>query len=224
MNNISNHRVLVVDDQPFDGDLIARFLVGKGYQVVVMQDARQVMTAIKDGNFDVVLLDIMMPEISGIELLKKIRESYSAFELPVLMLSASDEGEIIDEAFQSGASDYLTKPPSFKVALARIQTQIRLRRLYKESISRSALDAIAAMIATYNHEINNPLTIALGQLRLFRKRGEQDALDKMQVALDRIVEVVQIIANIEGSPEFREISKCMVDYDRVSSSKIIKIK
>jgi diguanylate cyclase (GGDEF)-like protein/PAS domain S-box-containing protein len=89
-----------------------------------------------------VLLDIMLPVVDGITVLKKIREEFSASELPVIMVSAKDDSEGIVEALQLGANDYVTKPVDFPVALARIDTQLSHRRMkmaLQESEERYAL-------------------------------------------------------------------------------------
>lgn len=89
-----------------------------------------------------VLLDIMLPVVDGITVLKTIREEFSASELPVIMVSAKDDSEGIVEALQLGANDYITKPVDFPVALARIDTQLSHRRMkmaLQESEERYAL-------------------------------------------------------------------------------------
>ena len=82
--------------------------------------------------FDLVLLDIMMPRISGLEVLRILRARYPAADLPVIMATAKDQSSDVVEALQLGANDYVTKPFDFPVVLARIQTQLSLRRAMDE--------------------------------------------------------------------------------------------
>src|SRR5712691_13561804 len=82
--------------------------------------------------FDLVLLDIMMPGISGLDVLKSLRQRYSVTDLPVIMATAKDQSEDIVAALQLGANDYVTKPLDFPVVLARIQTQLSLKRTMQE--------------------------------------------------------------------------------------------
>jgi len=93
---------------------------------------------------DLVLLDIEMPEVSGLDALKTLREVYSAIELPIIMVTAKNQSEDIVKALDLGANDYLTKPIDFPVALARIGTQLshkRAQEALKESEERYALAA-----------------------------------------------------------------------------------
>ena len=77
---------------------------------------------------DAVLLDVMMPGMSGLETLRRLRESRSVSDLPVIMVTAKDRSEDVVEALDLGANDYVTKPIDFPIALARIRTQVTARR------------------------------------------------------------------------------------------------
>jgi diguanylate cyclase (GGDEF)-like protein/PAS domain S-box-containing protein len=102
---------------------------------------------IKEVGADIVLLDIEMPNISGIEALKTLREAFSPIELPVIMVTAKNQSEDIVKALDLGANDYLTKPVDFPVALARIATQLshkRAQESLRESEERYALAAQGA--------------------------------------------------------------------------------
>lgn len=139
-----NSRLLIVDDNELNRDMLARRLERKGYEVVLADGARELMTRLKDGTVDIVLLDIEMPEISGLEALKTLRETYSQIELPVIMVTAKNQSEDIVRALDLGANDYVTKPIDFAVTLARIGTQLshkRAQEALRESEERYALAA-----------------------------------------------------------------------------------
>jgi diguanylate cyclase (GGDEF)-like protein/PAS domain S-box-containing protein len=141
------NRVLIVDDNEMNRDMLARRLERKGYQVSVAASAHELMQRIKLDCIDLVLLDIEMPEISGLEALQRIRALYSSAELPVIMVTARTQSEDVVKALDLGASDYLTKPVDFAVALARIGTQLshkRAQEKLKESEERYALAARGA--------------------------------------------------------------------------------
>ena len=103
-------RLLIVDDNELNRDMLARRLERKGYEVVLAAGAHQLMERISEGNIDIVLLDIEMPEISGLDALKTVRETYSQVELPVIMVTAKNQSEDIVRALDLGANDYVTKP------------------------------------------------------------------------------------------------------------------
>lgn len=139
--------LLVVDDEEINRDLLSRRLERKGYLVTTAVDGQEALEKIEAQHFDMVLLDIMLPNIDGIAVLEKIREDYAASELPVIMVSAKDDSEGIVEALQLGANDYVTKPVDFPVALARIQTHLNHRQVklaLKESEERYALAVAGA--------------------------------------------------------------------------------
>jgi DNA-binding response OmpR family regulator len=127
MNTLSG-RLLIVDDNEMNRDMLARRLERKGYVVGVTDSAHQLLERIKQDGTDLVLLDIEMPEVSGLEALKVLREAYSPIELPIIMVTAKNQSEDIVKALDLGANDYLTKPVDFPVALARIATQLSQKR------------------------------------------------------------------------------------------------
>lgn len=134
--------ILVVDDEEINCDLLRRRLERRGFSVDTVGDGPGALEKVASHHYDMVLLDIMLPVIDGITVLKKIREDFSSSELPVIMVSAKDDSAGIVEALQLGANDYVTKPVDFPVALARIDTQLSHRRMklaLKESEERYAL-------------------------------------------------------------------------------------
>jgi DNA-binding response OmpR family regulator len=127
MNTLSG-RLLVVDDNEMNRDMLARRLERKGYVVGVAEGAQQLLQRTKQDGTDLVLLDVEMPDVSGLEALKTLREAYSPIELPIIMVTAKNQSEDIVKALGLGANDYLTKPVDFPVALARIATQLSQKR------------------------------------------------------------------------------------------------
>jgi diguanylate cyclase (GGDEF)-like protein/PAS domain S-box-containing protein len=140
-------RLLIVDDNELNRDMLARRLERKGYSVEVAESAQLLPERIQQAGADIVLLDIEMPDISGLEALKTLRKAYSPTELPVIMVTAKTQSEDIVKALDLGANDYLTKPVDFPVALARIATQLshkRAQEALRESEERYALAAQGA--------------------------------------------------------------------------------
>jgi len=140
-------RLLIVDDNELNRDMLARRLARKGYDIVLAASAQQLSQRVKEEAIDLVLLDIEMPEISGLEALKTLRETYSPIELPIIMVTAKDQSDDVVRALDLGANDYVTKPIDFAVALARIGTQLSHKRAQeglRESEERYALAARGA--------------------------------------------------------------------------------
>ncbi len=140
-------RLLIVDDNELNRDMLARRLARKGYQILLAENARQLPQRVKQDAVDLVLLDIEMPEVSGLEALKTLRETYSPIELPIIMVTAKNQSDDVVKALDLGANDYVTKPIDFAVALARIGTQLSHKRAQeglRESEERYALAARGA--------------------------------------------------------------------------------
>ncbi len=120
--------ILVVDDNEMNRDMLSRRLAKRGYEVDVAEDGARSLEMIEDGGYDLVLLDIMMPGIDGYQVLERVRKRWSPSDLPIVMATAKNESEDVVLALKMGANDYVTKPFDFPVVLARVRTQITLKR------------------------------------------------------------------------------------------------
>ena len=128
-------RLLVVDDVADNRAILIRRLVRRGFDVVEAIGGQDALDKIGAEAFDLVLLDIMMPDINGNEVLRRIRERFSEIELPVIMVTAKGLSDDVVESINLGANDYVTKPVDFAVALARIQSNLQ-RKLMADRLNR----------------------------------------------------------------------------------------
>jgi len=119
--NHSRGKLLVVDDDAINRDLLSRYFGARGFQIAEADCGLTALNIIKQQQIDAVLLDIIMPEIDGIEVLKRIRASHTQAELPVFMVSGKSARQDIRLALDLGANDYLTKPIDLAVALTKLQ-------------------------------------------------------------------------------------------------------
>src|SRR5687767_3325942 len=103
-------RLLVVDDNEMNRDTMSRQLERAGYEVATAEEGIKALEMIDQQKFDLVLLDVMMPGLTGVELLKIVRADHPANELPIIMATARDKSENMVEALSLGANDYVTKP------------------------------------------------------------------------------------------------------------------
>jgi len=134
-------RLLVVDDNELNRDMLSRRLKAKGFDIVIAEDGQQALDIIQQGGIDLVLLDVMMPGVSGLEVLKRARGelNLSAADLPIIMATAKDASEDVVEALRLGANDYVVKPLDFPVVLARVSSQLAVKRA-KDEINRLVED------------------------------------------------------------------------------------
>ncbi len=130
--------LLVVDDDRPSRELLARRLHRVGYKVSTATDGREALDLIDRTAFDLLLVDSVMPGMDGLELLRLVRQNKTRTELPVIMVTGMDASVDMANALRLGANDYLTKPIDFEVALARLTTQLELRRAQAELNRRIA--------------------------------------------------------------------------------------
>ena len=134
--------LLIVDDNEANRDALSRRLAREGYLVATAEDGPRALALIGAGAYDLVLLDVEMPGMNGLEVLTRVRSARSQTALPVIMVTARSRGADVVEALRLGANDYVTKPVDFPVALARIETHLSHKRAVedlRESEERYAL-------------------------------------------------------------------------------------
>lgn len=124
----SQAKILVVDDNEMNRDVLSRRLMRKGFHVDLAVDGFKALEWLDNNPCDLVLLDIMMPGMSGVEVLEKVRETRDGTELPIIMATAKDTREDIVGSLRRGANDYVTKPLDFPVVLARVNAQLGLKK------------------------------------------------------------------------------------------------
>ena len=120
------YKILVVDD---DKDIVERLeskLKREGYEVVVAYDGKQALDRIAADNPDIILLDLMLPELNGFEVLKEVRQKYSERLRPVIIVSARDELDSLKKGYGMDADHYITKPCNLEDILRGIRTMISL--------------------------------------------------------------------------------------------------
>lgn len=197
--------ILLVDDSTFDRTLLKAAL-SKKMKINILQakNGDECLQYLYSEKIDLILLDIMMPDLKGDEILKKIREKFNAIELPVIMVTSLSEQSDIISFLQNGANDYITKPVTFDVAVTRIQTHLHLSELSRNMGKLKEIASINAMVSTYNHEINNPLMIAISCAD-YKDLTDPDIKKRLSESLWRIADIVKKIQVVtEKEIEFEE--------------------
>lgn len=131
--NEPTSRILVVDDTEANRETLARRLKRRGYAVDTAASGAEALEKLNgNGRCELVLLDIMMPGMSGMEVLERLRKDHSPSDLPVIMCTAKDQSDDMVKAFELGANDYVTKPIDFAVVMARVQTHMELCKSHRQ--------------------------------------------------------------------------------------------
>jgi diguanylate cyclase (GGDEF)-like protein len=145
-------RLLIVDDIADNRAILARRFERRGFEITEADGGGRALELIAQQAFDLVLLDVMMPDIDGMEVLRRLREQHSPVALPIIMVTAKSQSDDVVKALELGANDYVTKPVDFAVALARANTQIGRKRA--EEGVRLANEALRKM----NEELEQRVT------------------------------------------------------------------
>jgi sigma-B regulation protein RsbU (phosphoserine phosphatase) len=166
--------ILVVDDNEANRDALSRRLQRKGYTTLMAEDGPKSLAILKSQPVDLVLLDVMMPGMNGLEVLEEIRRTRAATDLPVVMATARDESQDIVKALSLGANDYVTKPLDFAVVLARVNTQLSAKSYVRKIVE------LEQRLSERNAELES--ANAKLQQNADRLREELDAAARIQQA------------------------------------------
>lgn len=170
--------ILVADDEPINRSLIQRRLEREGYRVFTAENGRRAVELARETLPDLIILDVMMPEMDGLEACRLIKEGETTHDLPVIFLSARDETEMKVNGLTLGANDYISKPFKAEELLARVSVSIRMKR--ERDLLRASADAARAS-AEVAHE--QAMTDAL--TGLLNRYGLQRALQREQAEARR---------------------------------------
>jgi len=164
-------RLLVVDDDPSNRDILVRRLEKSGFAVDSARDGIEGLRRIEAGGYDLVILDVMMPGMSGLEVLERVRRTRSMAELPIILATALDSSSDAVEGLALGANDYVTKPLDFPVVIARIETHLAAHQSARE------VAALADQLEFRNAFIRQALGRQVSDEHLVEMAERPDALE-----------------------------------------------
>jgi len=125
-------RLLIADDNQQNRELLEAYLVGEGYEIAMSSDGQETLEQVEAFGPDLVLLDIMMPRLSGYEVCQQLKEADATRGIPILMVTALNEMGDIERAVEAGCDDFLTKPVNRLELTTRVKSLLRVRQLTDE--------------------------------------------------------------------------------------------
>lgn len=159
-------KILIVDDIPQNIQVVANILKHEGYGISHTRSGATALARVQDDPFDLILLDIMMPDMDGFEVLRHLQQDEKTKGIPVIFLSALNDQENTIKGFELGAVDYVTKPFNPPELLARVKTHLNLKKAYEINLELQKKNTVLAMAVTANHEINQPLMTISANLEM----------------------------------------------------------
>lgn len=197
--------ILVVDDDKKLTLLVRGFLEKEKYQVAEAYSGRMALDAIKEAKPDLIILDIMMPEMDGIEACKRIKADKDTKMIPVIMLTSMSNVKDKVQGLNAGANDYITKPFNPEELIARVKAQLRIKFLENELLRKEEVEAVVKMGIATAHEINNPLTAIIGNIELVLMKKENISEEN----------VTNLNSILESALRIKEIVSKMINITRV---------
>ena len=219
------HRVLVVDDEEVNRQMLSRQLERRGHHVACAVDGVQALELLRAGDFDLVLLDVMMPGTSGDDVLREIKADPAVAHLPVIMVSALDEIDTVVRCIELGAEDYLTKPFDPVLLQARVGAGLEKKRLRDaeiaylsdvERLTAAAAEVESGELGEHTLDAVTERTDALGRLaRVFaqmarevrsREQALQSQVRQLRIEIDERRTARQV-AEITETEYFRDLQR-----------------
>lgn len=192
-------RILVVDDNSVSAEILCTCLTGLGAETIVCENGQECLARIAQGKVSMVFTEVVSAGISGLDVLMAIRQAHDLLELPVIMMTSHRDDNLMAKAFGLGANDFLCKPVKSQVVISKIYNHIQALELYKRSLKNKGREIVHSMVATYNHEINNALSVAYAELYLARMDDDNPALGRISDALKLVCSVTEKIKALGAS-------------------------
>ena len=208
MNDVnSKPKILVIDDTETDRVFSKMMLETKNLEVVTLASAVNCLEFIAKEKPNLILLDIMMPDMDGKQALKLIRRNYSKMEIPIVMVTSKTTDTDVVDTLKSGANDYIMKPFHFDLALNRVETQLILASQSRILMHAKEIDSLKSALSLYRNDINTPISKCLnkiGELKnKYTSENELMNLEKMLIEISNSLIKSELILE-EHAAKFKE--------------------
>jgi len=216
-------RILVVDDNPVNIRLIKTILEKEGYDTVSATDGPAAIETARAESPDLVLMDIFMGEMSGLDACRLIKEEKETGDIPVIFVTANTDDAVLQKAFESGGSDYVRKPINRVELISRIRSVLTQRMLVEKIVEHEKLQVVLEMAGAVCHEMNQPLqAVTWATELLLGEIPEEDHLFTAVRDITRNIEKIGTITRkLQGITRYKTMKYVgdmkIIDIERASS-------
>lgn len=216
--NISDSKILIVDDVQINLDLMKDILSEKGYLIATAINGRSAIAKAKAHKFDLILLDIVLPDIDGFEVCSHLKSNQQTNDIPIIFLTAKKEKDSITKCFQVGAVDYIPKPFSREELLARVDLHLTLRKAQNELIrskdmALASAKAKANFLANISHEIRTPMNGIIGMVDILKRTSltvqQQEYLEIIAISGENLLMIINDVL------DFSKIEAGQVTFEHI---------
>lgn len=242
---VENATILIADDEIVNLQVLVNQLTLDGYHVITAKSGKEVLQKVQENEIDIIILDIMMPKMSGYEVCQRLREHHSLMELPILMLTAKNQLQDKLISFEVGANDYLTKPCEKKELLSRVKTLVQLshlnkqltefNRLLEKKVDERTIELQIAnenlidmaksrqyLLANITHELGTPVTLIHGYVQAIREGLiSPDEQNYVNLVFDRVTLLTRLIQDLADLSQL-EAGQLSFDKQKVDLQEWIK--
>ncbi len=223
-------KIMVIDDLPENVFMLQDRLEHEGYEVITAYDGKTGIEKVTNELPDLILLDVMMPEITGIDVCKHLVKDPVTTNIPIILVTAKTGAEDIREGLEAGAFDYIKKPFNRIELLARVHSALKLSETHKLLLEAEKSTTFAATVVTANHKIKQPLTLmslAIAAIRRELKRDEvstEGILKRVNYIESAIKEINDVLNQLNAikKPVFSDYVKNikMIEVDKEENSQL----
>ena len=191
-------KILVIDDLPENVFLLQDRLESEGYEVITAYEGKSGINKAISEQPDLILLDIMMPDITGLEVCQKLVNNDETSHIPIILVTAKTDAGDIKEGLEAGAFDYIKKPFNRVELLARVKSALKLSDARRQLIEAEKSKLFAATVVTANHKIKQPLTLMSLSAAAIKREISKEIIstEAINKRLDYITTAIKEINNI----------------------------
>ena len=215
-------RILVIDDLPENVFMLQDRLEHEGFEVLTAYDGYTGINKAKNELPDLVLLDVMMPDITGLEVCKILVSEPTTKDIPIILVTAKSGAEDTKEGLEAGAFDYIKKPFNRVELLARVKSALKLSEAHKRLLSSEKRDTFIATVVTANHKIKQPLTLLSLSSAAIKRELSKDEVSKEGI-LKRVKYIDLAVKEITDVLNQLNAIKEPILSDYTSNIKMIKV-